>query len=584
MNPQKCLFGAKRGCFLGYIVTERGIEANSSKVKALQDMPPPRNLKEVQRLTGRITALSRFISRMADWSLPFFKILRRATKFQWDEECDQAFEELKVYLNSLPVLAKPVIGEPLRIYLSSTEHAVGLAFVRLDDEEQSVYFLSHILKDAESRYIGLEKLAFTLVLAARRLRPYFLAYTIIVMTNSPLGRVLLNPEASGRLIKWTTKLSKFNIQYQPRSVIKVQALADFITEVQNLEPEALRKIFVDRSSTRLGSGISVLMLSPQEERMHLSVRLDYRATNNEAEYESLIAGLQAARHVGANRVILYSDSQLPAQQLSGAFEINNARLRLYAEAFDKLKTNFGEVVVQKVPRAENQAADELAKLASSISSVVIQQPIEQMVKKFIWQHIICRFGIPRCLVSDNERQFIGQELREWCEGYGIQKHFTSVAYPQSNGQVEVANREILRILRVRLDHIGGSWVDELPGVLWAIHKTPKEGAGVTPFHLVYGGEAVVPVEVSVESDRIQSYDGDNVERRLLELDLIDAVRAKAVVRLTAYRQRMKQNYNRRVIPRAFHVGDLVWKKVKSIGDVSKLEAPWTWPFKVIEKL
>ncbi|XP_042425846.1 uncharacterized protein LOC122013674 [Zingiber officinale] len=123
---------------------------------------------------------------------------------------------------------------------------------------------------------------------------------------------------------------------------------------------------------------------------------------------------------------------------------------------------------------------------------------------------------------------------------------------------------------LRLDHVGGSWADELPDVLWAIRTTPKEGTGVTPFHLVYGGEAVVPVEVGIESDRLQQYNEENVGRRLLELDLVDEARAKAIVRLTAYRQRMRQNYNRRVIPRSFQVDDFVWKKVKLVGDVTKL--------------
>ncbi|XP_042467161.1 putative disease resistance protein RGA3 [Zingiber officinale] len=130
LNPIKYLFGAKGGHFLGYIVTERGIEVNPGKVKALQDMSPPRNLKEVQRLTGKITALSRFISKSSDRSLPFFKILRRATKFQWDDGCDQAFKELKQYLSSLPILAKPIVGEPFWIYLSSIEYAIGSALVR----------------------------------------------------------------------------------------------------------------------------------------------------------------------------------------------------------------------------------------------------------------------------------------------------------------------------------------------------------------------------------------------------------------------------------------------------------------------
>ncbi|XP_042472457.1 uncharacterized protein LOC122055140 [Zingiber officinale] len=130
-------------------------------------------------------------------------------------------------------------------------------------------------------------------------------------------------------------------------------------------------------------------------------------------------------------------------------------------------------------------------------------------------------GIPRRLVSDNGRQFVGHEFQEWCDGYDIEQHFTSVSYLQSNAQDEVANQEILRILRVRLDHLGGSWVDKLPGVLWALRTTPKEGTGVTSFHLIYGGEAVVPVEIGIESDRVQQYNADNTERRQLDLDLVD---------------------------------------------------------------
>ncbi|XP_042423456.1 uncharacterized protein LOC122011088 [Zingiber officinale] len=114
--------------------------------------------------------------------------------------------------------------------------------------------------------------------------------------------------------------------------------------------------------------------------------------------------------------------------------------------------------------------------------------------------------------------------------------------------------------------------------------TPKEGTGVTPFHLVYGGEAVVPVEIGVKSNRIQHYNEENAEWRLLELDFVDETCDKAAVQLMAYRQRMTQNYNRRVIPRSFQVGDLVWKKVKPVDDTIKLEAPWAGPFKVMEKL
>ncbi|XP_074580899.1 uncharacterized protein LOC141837384 [Curcuma longa] len=203
---------------------------------------------------------------------------------------------------------------------------------------------------------------------ARKLRPYFLAHPITVLTNSNLGRVLLNPDASGRLIKWTTELSEYDIQYQPRTAIKAQALADFLTEVVGGESMETWKIYVDGSATKNGSGVGVVLCSPQGETLQLAVRLQFQATNNEAEYEALLTGLQAARHLGATRVKVYSDSQLVDQQTKGTFEIRNDRLKRYAEAVECLKTQFQEVTLQKIPRADNYRADELAKLASALTT------------------------------------------------------------------------------------------------------------------------------------------------------------------------------------------------------------------------
>lgn len=102
LNPAKCTFGVKAGKFLGYMVTEEGIEVNKNKVAALVNMIPPRNIKEVQSLNGRITTLSRFISRSAEKSLPFCKVLRQQGQFSWTEECQKAFEQLKEHLAQLP--------------------------------------------------------------------------------------------------------------------------------------------------------------------------------------------------------------------------------------------------------------------------------------------------------------------------------------------------------------------------------------------------------------------------------------------------------------------------------------------------
>ncbi|XP_073120297.1 uncharacterized protein [Henckelia pumila] len=354
LNPEKCVFGVRGGKFLGYMVTDRGIEANPEKVQAIQSMSAPRNLQEVQRLAGRIAALSRFISRSAHRSLPFFKVLRKAKKFEWDDECGKAFDDLKSYLAELPVLAKTIPGEPLYIYLSALEGAVSSVLIRQERTAQHpIYFFSHALKGAELRYSEVEKLALALVMTARKLRPYFLSHPIVVLTNSHIGRILTRVDISGRLVKWTTELSEYDIQYAPRMAVKAQALVDFLAETRHMEAEDLWKI-------------------------RLAVRLDFRASNNEAEYEAVLIGLRAAKQAGAARVHLYSDSQLVAQQVNGTYEVKNEKLKEYMRAIEEAKGFFDEVLFEQIPREGNEKADYLAKMASSLHNWKTREVVVQV--------------------------------------------------------------------------------------------------------------------------------------------------------------------------------------------------------------
>ncbi|KAL0433794.1 UNVERIFIED_CONTAM: Retrovirus-related Pol polyprotein from transposon [Sesamum latifolium] len=202
LNPGKCAFGVSGGRFLGFMVTQRGIEANPDKIKAVLDMGHPTNINEVQRLTGRIAALSRFISKSAEKGLPFFKTLRKVKNFEWTKECKQAFEDLKAYLVKLPLLVKPVLGDTLYLYISSTPQAVSSVLVREEEGNQTpIYYISKVLNGAESRYPLIEKMALAFVITARKLRPYFLFYLVGVRTNTPLKQVLGKPETSGQLIQ-----------------------------------------------------------------------------------------------------------------------------------------------------------------------------------------------------------------------------------------------------------------------------------------------------------------------------------------------------------------------------------------------
>ena len=191
LNPEKCAFGVTAGKFLGFMVQKRGIEANPTKINAIINMVAPAKVKELQTLTGRIVALSRFVSRLGERCLPFFKTLRKAQRFNWDEDCQVAFDQLKEYLASPPLLSSPKTGEELFLYLSVSAGAVSVVLVREDDGlQRPIYYVSRVLLDAETRYQELEKMAYALVIAARKLRPYFQAHTIVVLTNAPLRQVL----------------------------------------------------------------------------------------------------------------------------------------------------------------------------------------------------------------------------------------------------------------------------------------------------------------------------------------------------------------------------------------------------------
>jgi hypothetical protein len=130
LNPTKCAFRVSSGKFLGFMVSQRGIEANPEKVRAVLEMEAPRTTKQLQRLTGRIAALNRFISRSTNKCLPFFKILRKA--FMWSEECEEAFRKLKEYLTNPPLLSRPTEGEILYLYLAVSPLAVSSVLVRED--------------------------------------------------------------------------------------------------------------------------------------------------------------------------------------------------------------------------------------------------------------------------------------------------------------------------------------------------------------------------------------------------------------------------------------------------------------------
>ncbi|KAK1406979.1 hypothetical protein QVD17_38589 [Tagetes erecta] len=798
LNPKKCTFGVEEGKFLGVMVTKSGIRPNPDKVEAVIQMASPKTRKEVQRLNGRLVSLNRFLSRMMDKSYQFINTMKnciRKNDFIWTAEAEEAFQEMKKHLCTLPTLTSPEKGETLTLYLATTTHAISAALMAdRGNAQMPVYFISRILKDEETRYPAIERLALALIYASRRLRRYFDDHPIQVVTEQPLQQVLKKPEVSGRLAKWAIELGTYRVTYKPRTAIKGQIIADFLTEIskegeevppgqppiskeQGSPEPGLKewKLYTDGASNSEGSGIGLVLISPEGAEITHALRLNFRTSNNESEYEALIAGLRIAKQMKAQAVEAYVDSLLVANQINQIYEAKEPSMRAYLELVGAMTKQFKHFQVKHISRGQNKKADALSKLASvafshlakEIRVEVLNEPstgskevhsvtkepatwmvpiikylttgespvkkeeahalkqraayyeiingelyrksflgpsmkcvdpdegtyvvreihegicgshagpksvvrkamnagyywpamyqtaveviqkcdscqrqapvsrrpahllipvsspwpfykwgidivgpfpestgkvkfllvaidyfskwIEakplatitgQQIKKFAWENIVCRFGIPGIIVSDNGKQFAENPFKAWCDKLEIKQVFASVAHPQANGQVERANRSLVEGIKTRLGREKGSWAEELPHVLWAHRTMHKTSHGETPFSLVYGTEAMIPVEIGSKTPRTIPAEDAETDLRT-NLNLLEERREIAAIREASYKKIMEKYYNTRVREVVFQPGQLVLRsneasKAESQG---KMGPRWEGPYRVTE--
>uniref|UniRef100_A0A2N9G4H4 Uncharacterized protein n=1 Tax=Fagus sylvatica TaxID=28930 RepID=A0A2N9G4H4_FAGSY len=427
-----------------------------------------------------------------------------------NEECSAAFQGIKAYLLSPPCLSIPCPGEPLFLYLAVLEYVVNAVLVREEAKDQKpIFFVSKIMNETESRYFPLEKAALALIQAAKKLPHYFQG----------------------------SKLGSLGVEYKPRTLIKGQVLADFVAEFQgkrgaceSSNPSEVQadssstewKLFVDRASNMKGSRVGAVLISPDGLILEQAVRLDFLASNNEAEYKALLIGLKSARRLGANIHAVGSKSigWIPWWLIYGM--ITDLRTRRQPVSSKEKPQDIG--YLRREASTRDLSRDPIyyvfiwswstifylrsMKAFAKVTLVVDHWHTEQChkdtsgricrvmlfgplpwalgnkrfliiatdyftkwieakplshirdvdAKRFLWETIITRFGIPWTVNLDN-------------------------AYPQANGQAEVSNKVILDGVKKRLEEAKGKWVEELPSVIWTHRTTRRRSTSETPFAL-----------------------------------------------------------------------------------------------------
>ncbi|XP_077244859.1 uncharacterized protein LOC143884896 isoform X2 [Tasmannia lanceolata] len=805
LNPSKCVFGVTSGKLLGFMVSQRGIEVDPQKIKAIQEMPPPRTEKEIRGFLGRIQFLRRFIAHLTSTCEPIFKLLKKNSSKEWTEECQQAFEKIKQSLSEPPIVAPVIPGHPLLLYLSVTETTMGCMLAQQDPEtkhEKAVYYLSKKMLEYEQKYTVLEKTCLALVWATQRLRHYLLSHKVLLLSRmDPLKYLFEKPALTGRTARWLLLLSEFDITHVTQKSVKGRAIAEQLAEapreesqhfkpmfpdeeimmVEDEYPETGWTLYFDGAANQTGQGVGALLVSPRNEHVPVAVKLQFNCTNNMAEYEACIVGLEAALALGIENLDVYGDSKLIICQTQGEWRTKEEKLLPYHEYLDILAKQFQRVTFSYLPRLKNRFADALATLASMIDiphnmkmrPITVQEqwapayvdaieiaarcpdgkpwytdiknyisgqghpneasskeirtlqrlaanfvicggelyrrsfdgiqllcvtedqaeeiladihegvcgphmngkmlarkilrlgyywptleadchtfvkrcykcqihanlihvpPTElhsltspwpfsvwgidiigkispkssngheyilvaidyftkwveaasyakltsSSVAKFIRTNIICRYGIPHELISDNGSHF-KKEVISLCEEFKIKHHKSSPYRPQTNGAVEAANKNV-KIIISKMSETYKDWSNKLPYALWAYRTSIRASTGATPYSLVYGMEAVLPVEIRVPSLRVLTEvklpENEWADARYKELNVLDEKRLKALYHVQGYQRRIARAFNKKVKIRDLEEGNLVLKENRApmFDPRGKFKPNWSGPY------
>jgi ribonuclease HI len=381
LNPEKCDFGVPRGMLLGFIVSERGIEANPEKIAAITNMGPIKDLKGVQRVMGCLAALSRFISRLGEKGLPLYRLLRKTERFTWTPEAEEALRNLKVLLSNAPILVPPCSRSPLD--LRSRNHSGGQ---RRDHSretrrractsrpEAGLLHQRSAIRDQDPLPANSEATLRSNSDAAK-------VATLLRVSSGdcgvilPPGEIIQCREASGRIAKWAVEIMGETISFAPWKAIKSQVLADFVAEwvdtqlpTAPIQPE-LWTMYFDGSLMKTGAGAGLLFISPLGKHLRYVMRLHFPTSNNVAEYEALVNGLRIAIELGVRRLDARGDSQLVIDQVMRNSHCHDQKMEAYCDEVRRLEDKFYGLELNHVARLYNETVDELAKIASGRTMV-----------------------------------------------------------------------------------------------------------------------------------------------------------------------------------------------------------------------
>lgn len=643
LNPEKCIFGASSGILLGHVISQQGLATDPAKVEKIASLPSPTSLRQLRGFLGHVGYYRRFIEQFAKKASPLHKLLRHDAQFIWTPECEAAFLELKKCLIHAPILIPPDWLKEFHVHTDASIEGLGavlcqIAFSKVD---QPIYYASRRVSDSERNYTITELECLAMVFALERFRHYLLATHFKFYVDHEALTFLLNkPDVKGRAMRWLLLFQEFDFEVITKPG-KVHVLADHLSRIPQDEEEDIldpdfpdASLFLVETTTPWYADIANLLATQQfppsyskRDRKkllleaapytllggalykkgkdgvlrrcldHLETGLVLKACHDEP-CGGHFAGDETARKIllaGYWWPTLHKDSFNYCRQCdvcqrmgkptkTGAMPLNPI---LPLKPFEKWGIDFVGPF-EPTKKRHNQyilvCTDYVTKWCEAKA---MKTADGANVALFLYENIITRFGSPLELVSDRGTHFVNQIIEELSDLYKIRHRKSTPYYPRANGQVEVTNRILCSILTKTVAAHKRDWDEKLLEALWAYRIAHKVTTGQTPFQLVYGTEAIFPIELELPSLRVALSErlGDqaSLERRLLHLECLDEIRRMSLQCMEATQLRRKTYHDGFIKPKVFQKDELVLAYDSRYGKIpGKLQQRWMGPFRVVQ--